>query len=243
MPRPSVGLPSELFGRHAHAAFEVLDEERRIGKVELVGDLLNGEMMVRFQQVFRVQDHRMVDPPSRAVPRYAVYDRGEVFGRYAELVGVESDFAFIGVMLRNQNEELTEHRLLPRLGAHSQRFAVLIDVEDFVIEHHRHMTGDLFTVGMAVLFEFSEHPAIFEHAFERTLFDRDAGIVLDVEKQRGRRRYLHFPCDVHFGYDAVCLEIIAPLVDLHDHVGKEYADVALLDMALPLVECNTARSL
>ena len=51
---PSVGFAAELFGRHSHAAFEILAEERRIGEIEFVGDLLNGELVIGFEQIFRV---------------------------------------------------------------------------------------------------------------------------------------------------------------------------------------------
>ena len=49
---PSVGFAAELLGRHSHAAFEILAEERRIGEIEFVGDLLNGELVIGFEQVF-----------------------------------------------------------------------------------------------------------------------------------------------------------------------------------------------
>ena len=75
---PSVAFAAELFGRHSHAAFEILAEERRIGEIEFVGDLLNGELVIGFEQIFRVHDDRVVDPPRRAVARYGPYYRREV---------------------------------------------------------------------------------------------------------------------------------------------------------------------
>lgn len=237
---PSVGFAAELFGRHSHAAFEILAEERRIGEIEFVGDLLNGELVIGFEQIFRMHDDRVVDPPRRAVARYGPYYRREVFGRHADLVGVVPDFALADVVLRDQKEKLAEHALLPRLGAHGQRFAVLIDVEDFVVEHHRHVEGDLVAVGVAVPFEFTEHAAVFEHPPESRIVERDTGMVFDVEEQRGRRRDLHFACDVDLGDDAVGLEIVAVVVELHEHSGEEDAQVALLDVAAVLVERDAA---
>lgn len=102
---PSVGFAAELLGRHSHAAFEILAEERRIGEIEFVGDLLNGELVIGFEQVFRVHDDRVVDPPRRAVARYGPYYRREVFGRHADLVGVVPDFALADVVLRDQKGE------------------------------------------------------------------------------------------------------------------------------------------
>lgn len=234
--RRSVGRAAELLGRHAHAPLEVLAEERRVGEVELVGDLLDGELPVRLEQVLGVQDDRVVDPPRRAVARDAAHDRREVFGRDAEPAGVVADLALAVVVLRDEKEKLPEHRFLTCLRAHRQRFAVAVDVEDLVVDHHRQVTGDLGAVGVAVGFELAEHAAVFEHAAQRGVVERDAGVVLDEEEERGGRRDLHLVRDIDLEDDAVGLEIVALVVDLHQHVGEEDAQIAFLDAAAVLIE-------
>ena len=67
---------------------EELIEDRLVGEVELVHDLLDGQVGI-LEHVLRLQDDEVVDPVRRRAPGGLLDEFGEVFRRQAQLVGVE----------------------------------------------------------------------------------------------------------------------------------------------------------
>ena len=96
-----------LRGRHARVALEVAAEERLVREVQVVGDLLYAHRRV-FEQGFGLQNHIVVDPLRNRLSADALDERGEVFGRDAELAGVESDAALFAEVFAQQVGELLE---------------------------------------------------------------------------------------------------------------------------------------
>ena len=90
-----------LRGRHARVALEVAAEERLVREVQVVGDLLYAHRRV-FEQGFGLQNHIVVDPLRNRLSADALDERGEVFGRDAELAGVESDAALFAEVFAQQ---------------------------------------------------------------------------------------------------------------------------------------------
>ena len=92
--------------------FEVFTEERLRGKIQFIGDLLNAHVGI-FEQSLGFDDHVVVDPLRNRQPADPFDERREVFGRDAELAGIESHAAFGAVVLAQQVRELLEVLLGP----------------------------------------------------------------------------------------------------------------------------------
>ena len=96
-------------------------DERRGGReVQFFGDLEHREIG-GLQAALRLDEERFVDPVLCRVSRRALDDGREVFGRRAELVGIEEDAALRFVVLQHQVEEAVGQLLL---SGHVQRAAV-----------------------------------------------------------------------------------------------------------------------
>ena len=72
--------------RHARIALEVAAEERLVGEIEVIGDLLDAHVRV-FEQRLGFEDDVAVDPFRHRFAADAFDERREVFGRDAELPG------------------------------------------------------------------------------------------------------------------------------------------------------------
>ena len=106
---PDRRLPADPVGRRRHArmALEVFAEERLVGKIQVIGDLLNAHGGI-FEQCLGLDDHVVVDPLRNRQPADPFYERREVFGRDAELSGIEPHAAFGAVVFAQQVRELLE---------------------------------------------------------------------------------------------------------------------------------------
>ena len=101
-----------VFGRrHASLVFEVFPEKRLGREIQLVGNLLDTHIGV-FQQVFRFEYHIVVYPLCRRFARQFLDQRREIFGRDAQLFGIEGNASFLHVVLREQSDESPEDNLL-----------------------------------------------------------------------------------------------------------------------------------
>ena len=87
--------------------FEILAEEGLRREIEVVGDLLNAHGGI-FEQCLGLDDHVVVDPLRNRQPADPFYERREVFGRDAELSGIEPHTAFGAVVFAQQVRELLE---------------------------------------------------------------------------------------------------------------------------------------
>ena len=121
--------------RYARVFLEVASEKGLVGEVEAVGDFLDAESG-RFQHGFDFEDDMAVDEAFGGAARDAVDDGGEVAGRDAEAVGIESHLALLGAMLVDELDILLEQLLLTAdaLGVafeeKSARLVVDVEQED-----------------------------------------------------------------------------------------------------------------
>ena len=94
--------------------FEEFVEDRLVGEVEFIDDLLDGGVGI-LQHVLGLEDHEGVDPVGGAAAAGLLYQFRQIFRRQAELVGVERHAAFAVVVLGDELDEAVE-KLLEAYG-------------------------------------------------------------------------------------------------------------------------------
>ena len=135
-----------LVRRHSRVFLEVLEEKRGIGKVQLVRDFLDAQIAV-FQHLLGFEDDVLVNPLRSRKATGILHNLGEVFGRDAQLVGIEPYAAFFAVVPGDQFDKPLKDNLVSRRSglllvvlAHD----TLVDETAEEIEHRRDQVTDAF---------------------------------------------------------------------------------------------------
>ena len=104
-----------LGGRQAGVGLEEFVEDGLVGEVELVDDLLDGDVGV-LEHVLGLEDDEGVNPVGGAAAAGLLDQLGQVFRRQAEFVGVEGHAALAVVVLGDELDETVEQLLDPHGG-------------------------------------------------------------------------------------------------------------------------------
>ena len=88
-------------------ALEVFAEERLVGEIQVIGDLLNAHRGV-FQQVLGFEHDVVVDPLDGRPAAGLADERRQVFGRQVQLSGVEAHRSLLRVVFAQNIHELAE---------------------------------------------------------------------------------------------------------------------------------------
>ena len=169
-----------LVRRHSRVVLEVFEEKRRVGEVQLVGDFLDAQVAV-FQHLLGFEDDVLVDPLWGGEAAGVFHNLGEVFGRDAQLVGIEPHATLFAVVSGDQFDKPLKDNLV----SCRRRFLLVVLAHDaFVdetaeeIEHRRNQVTDAFAgidiIGMYILVNQLN---VFCYDGEFFFFKPHAGIV------------------------------------------------------------------
>ena len=86
---------------------EIFAERRLIGEIKQIGDLLH-ILARKTQKAFRLHDNKIVDPAGCRPPRDLLDKKRQIFGRYAQFVGVKRHGPFLGEMHMHQFHEIMD---------------------------------------------------------------------------------------------------------------------------------------
>ena len=89
---------------HPCVFLEILEKERRIWKIQFVGDFLDTAVAV-LQQLLGLQDNVLVNPIRCRLTAGFLHDFGEVLWRDAKLVSIKPYVSFPDVVPRDQVQE------------------------------------------------------------------------------------------------------------------------------------------
>ena len=130
--------------RHAGVFFEVFAEERLVGEVQLLRNLLNALLRVA-QQHTQLDGDVRVDPLVGRALRYGFDCLGEILWRYAELLRVPTHAALRAEVLLDEFYELREYLLGTCVATIVLRLHAVDDVRQLVCHGEEHRLHHLAT--------------------------------------------------------------------------------------------------
>ena len=204
---------------------EVFAKERLIGKVQLVGYLLNA-LLGGFQHGFRLQNHEAVNPLARRLSAHLFHHGREVLGRKEHLAGVIGHAPLLFVKLVYVPDEAFEQIFLAAFRNTLLYGVSLIDVVYLVEQRHQQSLRNLLAVGIVLQLHLApQERVIFLERLQLVGSDSDARALLYHEehgKQLLHRRYHQIHEVAGHGYEAA-REIIGTPALLHNLLGQDDA--------------------
>ena len=175
---------SILRRRHAGVFFEVFAEERLVGEVQLLRNLLNALLRVA-QQHTQLDGDVRVDPLVGRALRYGFDCLGEILWRYAELLRVPTHAALRAEVLLDEFDELREYLLGTCVATIVLRLHAVDDVREFVRhgeEHRLHHLAAETVLGLVYLRLYAEEGLVDE--VEALFRQSEYGVVACEEEER-----------------------------------------------------------
>ena len=175
--------------RHAGVFFEVFAEERLVGEVELLRNLLYAFLRVAQQHTQFDGDVR-VDPLVRRALRHRLDGFGEILWRYAELLGVPAHAALRTEVLLHELYELCEYLLGACVAALVLCLHTVDDVREFVRhgeEHSLHHLAAEVVLWLVNLRFYAEECLVYEVG--ALLRQSEYGVVACEEEERRQLVY------------------------------------------------------
>ena len=170
--------------RHAGVFFEVFAEERLVGEVQLLRNLLNALLRVA-QQHTQLDGDVRVDPLVGRALRYGFDCLGEILWRYAELLRVPTHAALRAEVLLDELYELREYLLGTCVATIVLRLHAVDDVRQLVChgeEHRLHHLAAEAVLWFVNLRLYAEECLVDE--VEALLRKAEYGVVACEEEER-----------------------------------------------------------
>ena len=123
--------------RHAQVKIKVISKEGKVGKVERIGNLLNGQIG-GFQLRLCIHDHHLGNDIGNRFTRFLFNDHAEVLGRYTQTTGVKGRMTLRGIVFHRQLDEPFTNLLAPAFVL-SRPFMSTIKVAYAVNNGNKHL--------------------------------------------------------------------------------------------------------